>query len=79
MDNSIERSYDFSGALDFQISSLFNSFLYLTRNMTSLQAFLTPLSFYYAYTLLNKLYEYAASSKDNCFQILSKFNCLQAS
>ena len=29
---------------------------------TSTQAFMTPLSFYYAYTLQNKIYEFAALS-----------------
>ena len=30
---------------------------------TLTQAFVTPLSFYYAYTLQNKLHEFAASSQ----------------
>ena len=34
---------------------------------TSTQAFVTPLSFYYAYTLQNKIYEFAALSNKILF------------
>jgi len=66
----IERSYDSLGLWTSQILGLFNSFLLLTRNTTLIQAFVTPLSFYYAYTLLFNWYEYTASSKDTAFKTL---------
>ena len=47
----------------FQILSLFNGFLYMHKVSTLTQAFVTPLSFYYAYTLQNKLHKFAALSQ----------------
>ena len=47
----------------FQVLKLFSAvFLIMHKVTTSTQAFGTPLSFYYAYTLQNKIYEFAASS-----------------
>ena len=47
----------------FQVLKFFSTvFLIMHEVTTSTQAFVTPLSFYYAYTLQNKIYEFAASS-----------------
>ena len=47
----------------FQVLKFFSTvFLIMHEVTTSTLAFVTPLSFYYAYTLQNKIYEFAASS-----------------
>ena len=38
-------------------------FFYMHEVTSLTQAFVTPLSFYYAYTLQNKLHKFAASSQ----------------
>ena len=42
-------------------------FFIMHKVTTSTQAFVTPLSFYYAYTLQNKIYEFAALSNKILF------------
>ena len=47
----------------FQVLKFFSTvFLIMHEVTTPTQAFVTPLGFYYAYTLQNKIYEFAASS-----------------
>ena len=51
-----------------QVLKFFSTvFLIMHKVTTSTQAFVTPLSFYYAYTLQNKIYEFAASSNKILF------------
>ena len=59
----------------FQVLKFFSTvFLIMHKVTTSTQAFVTPLSFYYAYTLQNKIYEFAASSNKI---LLSKISILK--
>ena len=60
--SSMERSLSFWD-FGFKFLKFFSTvFLIMHEVTTSTQAFVTPLSFYYAYTLQNKIYEFAASS-----------------
>ena len=59
--SSMEQSLSFWD-FGFQVLKFFSTvFLIVHKVTTSTQAFVTPLSFYYSYTLQNKIYEFAAS------------------
>ena len=52
----------------FQVLKFFSTvFFIMHKATTSTQAFVPPLSFYYAYTLQNKIYKFAAPSNKILF------------
>ena len=65
--SSIEWSLSFWD-FESQVLKFFSTVFFIMHEVTtSTQAFVTPLSFYYAYTLQNKIYEFAASSNKILF------------